>query len=123
MRRPSKVRRWLEDLRKQAGLIGLEVVLEERSADPGTFLSVPWNLVYDERPAKYKPAFQRGKGRALAAVLVDPLQPDQRAACRAPEAVADLDRPRVIVVVDPTVYETSTKSRSGIWTSSSPRRA
>src|SRR5512135_3225121 len=36
-----KVRRWLEDLRKQAGLVGLEVVVEERSADPQSFLSVP----------------------------------------------------------------------------------
>ncbi len=57
-----KVRRWLEDLRKQSGLIGLEVVVEERSADARAFLSVPWNLVYDERPAKYKAAFQKGEG-------------------------------------------------------------
>ena len=49
-----KVRRWLEDLRKQSG--------SDRTGDrrrgavgrPGTFLSVPWNLVYDERPARYK---------------------------------------------------------------------
>ena len=58
----SKVRGWLEDLRKQSGLISLEIVVEERSADAGTFLSVPWNLVYDERPAKYKAAFQKGQG-------------------------------------------------------------
>jgi len=58
----GKVRRWLEHLRKQSGLIGLEVVVEERSADANTFLSVPWNLVYDERPAKYKAAFQKGEG-------------------------------------------------------------
>ena len=32
------------------GLIGLEIVVEEQSGDPGAFLSVPWNLVYDERP-------------------------------------------------------------------------
>ena len=57
-----KVRRWLEDLRKQSGLIGLEVVVDERSADAGTFLSVPWNLVYDERPAKFKAAFQKEEG-------------------------------------------------------------
>ena len=89
-----KVRRWLEDLRKQSGLIGLEVVVEERSADPRAFLSVPWNLVYDERPAKHKAAFQKGQGRrALAAVLVGPLQPDQRAAGRALEAAAALERP------------------------------
>ena len=29
-----KVRRWLEDMRQQSGLIGLEVVVEERPADP-----------------------------------------------------------------------------------------
>src|SRR4051794_32062820 len=55
-----KVRRWLEDLRKQAGLVGLEVVVEERAADARTFLSVPWNLVYDERPAKHRDAFKEG---------------------------------------------------------------
>ena len=89
-----KVRRWLEDLRKQSGLISLEVVVEEQSADPRTFLSMPWNLVYDERPATYKAAFQKGRGcRAVAAVLVGPLQPDQRPASRALEAAADLERP------------------------------
>ena len=61
---------------------------------PEAFLSVPWNLVYDERPAKHKAAFQTGRGRrAMAAVLVDPLQPDQRPAGRAAEADADLERP------------------------------
>src|SRR5262249_31736592 len=57
-----KVRRWLEDVRKQSGLISLEVVVEEQSADPRAFLSIPWNLVYDERPAKHKAAFQKGPG-------------------------------------------------------------
>ncbi len=33
-----KVRRWLEDLRKQPGLISLEVVVEELAADPRVFL-------------------------------------------------------------------------------------
>ena len=36
-----KVRRWLEDLRKQSGLIGLEIVVEEQAADAKAFLSVP----------------------------------------------------------------------------------
>ena len=58
----GKVLRWLKDLRKQSGPIGLEVVVEERSTDPGTFLSVPWNLVYDERPEDYEPDFQAGAG-------------------------------------------------------------
>src|SRR5262245_2833533 len=57
-----KVRKWLEELRKQTRLDGLEIVVEEQAADPRAFLSVPWNLVYDERPAKHKPAFQAGKG-------------------------------------------------------------
>src|SRR5262245_46998740 len=57
-----KVRRWLEELRKQDPVDALEIVVEEQSADPRAFLSVPWNLVYDERPAKYKPAFESGKG-------------------------------------------------------------
>jgi hypothetical protein len=55
-----KVRRWLEDMRKQSGLISLEVVVEELAASPQEFLSVPWNLVYDERPTKA--AFQKVQG-------------------------------------------------------------
>ena len=102
----GKVRRWLEDLRKQSGLIGLEVVVEERSADANTFLSVPWNLVYDERPAKYKAAFQKGEGaerwrpfwsaryNLTSGRRVEPLK-------RLPL----WSNPRVVVVVDPTVHE------------------
>ena len=101
-----KVRRWLEDLRKQSGLIGLEVVVEERSADAGTFLSVPWNLVYDERPAKYKAAFQKGQG-------VERWRPfwSVRYNLTSGRRVEPLKRlplwsdPRVIVVIDPTVHE------------------
>ena len=90
----SKVRRWLEELRKQSELISLEVVVEEQSAEPRSYLSVPWNLVYDERPAKHKAAFQAGRiHRAVAAVLVDPLQPDQRAPGRAVAAAAGLEQP------------------------------
>ena len=99
-----KVRRWLEDLRTQSGLIGLEVVVEERSADAGTFLSVPWNLVYDERPAKYKAAFQKRAGRErwrpfwsvrynlTSGRRVEPLR-----------RLPIWSDPRVVVVVDPTV--------------------
>ena len=54
-----KVCRWLNDLRRQSGLISLEVVVKELANDPREFLSVPWNLVYDERPNKA--AFQKGQ--------------------------------------------------------------
>ncbi len=101
-----KVRRWLEDLRKQSGLIGLEVVVEELAADPAAFLSVPWNLVYDERPAKYKAAFQKGQGaerwrpfwsvryNLTSGRRVEPLK-----------RLPTWSDPRVVVVVDPTVHE------------------
>ena len=102
----KKVRRWLEDLRKQSGLIGLEVVVEERSADANTFLSVPWNLVYDERPAKYKAAFQKSDG-------AERWRPfwSARYNLTSGRRVEPLKRlpiwkdPRVVVVVDPTVHE------------------
>jgi formylglycine-generating enzyme required for sulfatase activity len=101
-----KVHRWLEDLRKQSGLIGLEVVVEERSDNAGTFLSVPWNLVYDERPAKSKAAFQKGQG-------VERWRPfwSVRYNLTSGRRVEPLKRlplwsdPRVVVVVDPTVHE------------------
>jgi hypothetical protein len=101
-----KVRRWLEDLRKQSGLISLEIVVEERSADAKTFLSVPWNLVYDERPAKYKEAFQKGEG-------AERWRPfwSARYNLTSGRRVEPLKRmplwsdPRVVVVVDPTVHE------------------
>jgi hypothetical protein len=102
----GKVRRWLEDVRKQSGLIGLEIVVDERSADANTFLSVPWNLVYDERPAKYKVAFQKGEG-------VERWRPfwSARYNLTSGRRVEPLKRlplwsdPRVVVVVDPTVHE------------------
>src|SRR4051812_10335856 len=102
----KKVRRWLEDVRKQSSLIGLEVVLEERSADPRAFLSVPWNLVYDERPAKHKVAFQKGEGverwrpfwsvryNLTSGRRVEPLK-------RMPV----WNNPRVVVVLDPNVRD------------------
>ncbi len=101
-----KVRRWLEDVRKQSGLIGLEVVVEELAADPAAFLSVPWNLVYDERPAKHKAAFQKGQGaerwrpfwsvryNLTSGRRVEPLK-----------RLPTWSDPRVVVVVDPTVHE------------------
>ena len=109
-----KVRRWLEDLWKQSGLIGLEVVVEERSADAGTFLSVPWNLVYDERPAKYKAAFQKGQG-------VERWRPfwSARYNLTSGRRVEPLKRlplwidPRVVVVVDPTVHEDLNNEQKG----------
>ena len=109
-----KVRCWLEDLRKQSGLIGLEVVVEERSADAGTFLSVPWNLVYDERPAKYKAAFQKGQG-------VERWRPfwSARYNLTSGRRVEPLKRlplwidPRVVVVLDPTVHEGLNNEQKG----------
>ena len=109
-----KVRRWLEDLRKQSGLIGLEVVVEERSADAKTFLSVPWNLVYDERPAKYKAAFQKGQG-------VERWRPfwSARYNLTSGRRVEPLKRlplwidPRVVVVLDPTVHEGLNNEQKG----------
>lgn len=98
----KKVRRWLEDVKKQSGLIGLEVVVEERAADAKAFLSVPCNLVYDDRPAKHKAAFQKGDGaerwRPFWAVRynltsgrrVEPLK-----------RLPTWSDPRVVVVVDP----------------------
>ncbi len=101
-----KVRRWLEELRKQSGLNALEIVVEEQSADPRHFVSIPWNLVYDERPAKHKPAFQTGKSterwrpfwsiryNLTSGRRVEPLK-----------RLPIWSDPRVIVVVDPDVHE------------------
>jgi hypothetical protein len=101
-----KVRRWLEDLRKQSGLNSLEIVVDEHSAEARTVLSVPWNLVYDERPAKYKAAFQKGQG-------VERWRPfwSARYNLTSGRRVEPLKRlplwvdPRVIVVVDPSVHD------------------
>lgn len=109
-----KVRRWLEDLRKQSGLIGLEVVVEERSADSATCLSVPWNLVYDQRPAEQRFAFQSGQGverwRPFWGVRYNltsgrRVDPSRR--------LSLWSNPRVVVVVDPTVHEGLNNEQKG----------
>src|SRR5262249_44576126 len=81
------------------------VVVDEHSADPGTFLSVPWNLVYDELPEDHELDFQAGEGeerwRPFWAIRyklttgrrVEPLK-----------RLPTWSDPRVIVVIDPTVY-------------------
>ncbi|QEH38433.1 WD domain, G-beta repeat [Aquisphaera giovannonii] len=103
-----KVRGWLAGLRARPGPgpLGLEVVVEERAADPATFLGVPWNLVYDEDPDDREEAFRTGgsaeRWRPFWAIRyalttgrrVEPWQ-------RAPA----WDEPRVLAVIDPTVYE------------------
>ncbi len=101
-----KIRRWLEELRKRSKLIGLEVVVEERASDPRSLLSMPWNLVYDERPTKHKAAFQTGKSverwrpfwsirySLTSGRRVEPLR-------RLPV----WDKPRVIAAISPDVYE------------------
>jgi hypothetical protein len=99
-----KVRRWLKEVRKQSGLIGLDVVVEQAS-DLRAFLSVPWNLVYDEGRAKYG-AFLEGQEaehwrpfwglryNLTSRRFVEPLR-------RRPI----WSDPKVVVVVDPTVHE------------------
>ena len=102
-----KVRRWLEELRKRSKLIGLEIVVEERASDPRLLISMPWNLVYDERPTKHKPGFQTGKSverwrpfwsiryNLTSGRRVEPLR-------RLPV----WEKPRVIAAISPDVYET-----------------
>ena len=102
----KKVRRWIEDLRKTSSLTGLEIVVEEQSADTRACLSVPWNLVYDERPAKHKPAFQSGQGterwrpfwsiryNLTSGRRVEPLR-------RLPV----WSKPRVIAAINPDIYD------------------
>jgi AAA ATPase domain len=102
----KKVRRWVEDLRRNSSLTGLEIVVEEQSADTRAYLSVPWNLIYDERPAKHKSAFQSAKGserwrpfwsiryNLTSARRVEPLR-------RLPV----WSNPRVIAAINPDIYE------------------
>ena len=100
------MRRWLEDLRKQLGSIGLEIVVEERSGDPGAFLSVPWNLVYDEYPEDHELDFQAGEGkerwRPFWAIRYNLTTGRRVEPWKRLPVWSD---PRVIVVIDPTVYK------------------
>ncbi|QEH32543.1 WD domain, G-beta repeat [Aquisphaera giovannonii] len=98
------VRNWLVDLRDRSGSLGLEVVVEELSEDPASYLSVPWNLVYDDYPEDHEAEFRAGRGAerwrpfwAIRYALttgrrVEPLR-------RSPSWEA----PRVIAVIDPSV--------------------
>ena len=75
---------------------------------------MPWNLVYDERPAKYKAAFQKGQGverwrpfwlaryNLTSGRRVEPLK-------RLPLWID----PRVVVVLDPTVHEGLNNEQKG----------
>ena len=100
------VRRWLEGLHVQSGLVALEIVVEEDPDQVEQFLAIPWNLVYDQRPARYKDAFQKGQGverwRPFWAIRynltsgrrVDPWR-----------RVSDWTDPRVVAVIDPKARE------------------
>ena len=101
-----KVRCWLEDLRKQSDSIGLEIVVEEGSGDPGAFLSVPWNLVYDEYPEDHELDFQAGeekeRWRPFWAIRYNLTTGRRVEPWKRLPVWSD---PRVIVVIDPTVYK------------------
>jgi hypothetical protein len=100
------VRRWLEGLHVQSGLAALEIVVEEDPDQVEQFLAIPWNLVYDQRPARYKDAFQTGQGverwRPFWAIRynltsgrrVDPWR-----------RLSDWTDPRVVAVIDPKARE------------------
>ena len=100
------VRRWLEGLHVQSGLVALEIVVEEDPDQVEQFLAIPWNLVYDQRPARYKDAFQTGQGverwRPFWAIRynltsgrrVDPWR-----------RLSDWTDPRVVAVIDPKARE------------------
>src|SRR5271157_611979 len=100
------VRRWLEGVHVQSGLVALEIVVEEDPDQVEQFLAIPWNLVYDQRPARYKEAFQTGQGverwRPFWAIRynltsgrrVDPWR-----------RLSDWTDPRVVAVIDPKARE------------------
>jgi WD40 repeat protein len=102
------VRRWLERLHAQSGVVTLEIVVEEDPDQAERFLAIPWNLVYDQRPVHYKNAFQTGQGverwRPFWAIRynlasgrrVDPWR-----------RLSDWTDPRVVAVIDP-------KARQGL---------
>ena len=117
-------RRWpsgWKNLRREPGLVGLEVVVEDFSKDPGAALSIPWNLVFDELPGRYRAAFEAGtdverwrpfwSARYILTCgrRVDPFK-------RMPSWI----NPRVLVVVDPSVATDSGKTRGSGWIGSWP---
>jgi hypothetical protein len=101
-----RIRRWLKDLREQFGTVDLEVVVEEPSGDTGAWLSIPWNLVYDELPDKFKESFRTESSterwwpfwsvryNLTSGRRVEPWQ-----------RMPIWEQPRVVVVVDQTVYK------------------
>ena len=104
--RRARVRKWLEELRKQTPRTAWRSSSTSSRPTHAPFVSIPWNLVYDERPAKHKPAFQTGKTterwrpfwsiryNLTSGRRVEPLK-----------RMPTWSDPRVIVVVDPDVYE------------------
>ena len=81
-------------------------MVEEDPDQVEQFLAIPWNLVYDQRPARYKDAFQTGQGverwRPFWAIRynltsgrrVDPWR-----------RLSDWTDPRVVAVIDPKARE------------------
>ncbi len=56
----TNVLRWLNGI-KRYNMPALEIILEDRANDPNATLSIPWNLVYDERPSQHKLAFEQAQ--------------------------------------------------------------
>jgi WD40 repeat protein len=56
------VRRWLEGLRLGADSPALEIIVEEKADEPERFLSIPWNLVYDQHPGVLEEPAPQGQG-------------------------------------------------------------
>ncbi|QEH32544.1 WD domain, G-beta repeat [Aquisphaera giovannonii] len=102
----SRVREWLVGLGDGPGPIELEVVVEELSGNPAAYLSVPWNLVYDDFPEDHESEFRSGVGaerwRPFWAIRynlttgrrVEPLK-----------RLPGWTRPRVVAVIDAKVRE------------------
>ena len=100
------VRRWLEGLHVQSGLVALEIVVEEDPDQVEQFLAIPWNLVYDQRPARYKDAFRTGQGverwRPFWAIRYNLTSGRRVDPCR---RLSDWTDPRVVAVIDPKARE------------------
>jgi hypothetical protein len=97
------VRTWLVGLRDQDAVDSLEIVVDDAARDREAGISVPWNIVYDEKPNKT--AFAQGEAddrwRPFWALRYN-------LACgRRVEPLRRLpvwDAPRLLLVVDPTVH-------------------